>query len=415
MATGMQGLAPLSAQLLQKLEQQQQQPSSLHDDDAAARHVSMNATWSGVSEGPYAAALAGAARPRSVHEILASARQTVGAVGAQKPSHGRAPLQPHKQPARLSPVQQQAGAKQPRVPSREAAGSSPPDNETLDAFVQRADKTALQGVQEKAQRRAQRLVGQRDPRHGTRRRPAAAALDAAAATQTQMAAKVQARLQERVVTELRKIQKLCPCDAKENSGPAPATSGGNGQAPDDVAFLESTLRTLRQHHRQLSEHLRTQQAAPRPAKKAQAAVVQPDPPPEQPRAAEPAAARRAKPDNSAGARAARLAARHSAAARIQHRFRLRASVRAVTRACEGRLRSMQLELSEARLQRDEAEMRQQVQQEQQEQEQEQEHEHEHEQDVREQEEERAAVPFSRSAMIHGPLPAPCPQPCELPK
>ena len=127
MATGMQGLAPLSAQLLQKLEQQQQQPSSLHDDDAAARHVSMNATWSGVSEGPYAAALAGAARPRSVHEILASARQTVGAVGAQKPSHGRAPLQPHKQPARLSPVQQQAGAKQPRVPSREAAGSSPPD------------------------------------------------------------------------------------------------------------------------------------------------------------------------------------------------------------------------------------------------------------------------------------------------
>mgnify|MGYP004119874587 CR=1 FL=1 len=71
---------------------------------------------------------------------------------------------------------------------------------------------------------------------GTRRRPAAAALDAAAATQTQMAAKVQARLQERVVTELRKIQKLCPCDAKENSGPAPA-SGGNGQAPDDVAEL----------------------------------------------------------------------------------------------------------------------------------------------------------------------------------
>ena len=368
MATGMQGLAPLSAQLLQKLEQQQQQPSSLHDDDAA-RHVSMNATWSGVSEGPHAAALAGSARPRSVHEILASARQTVGAVGVQKkPSHGRAPLQPHKQPARLSPVQQQAGAKQPRVPSREAAGSSPPDNETLDAFVQRADKTALQGVQEKAQRRAQRLVGQRDPRHGTRRRPAAAALDAAAATQTQMAAKVQARLQERVVTELRKIQKLCPCDAKENSGPTHASSG-NGQAPDDVAFLETTLRTLRQHHRQLSEHLRTQQAVPRPAKKAQAAVVQPEPPLEQPRAAEPAAARRAKPDNSAGARAARLAARHSAAARIQHRFRLRASVRAVTRAYEGRLRSMQLELSEARLQRDEAEMRQQVQEQEQVQEQ----------------------------------------------
>ena len=71
----------------------------------------------------------------------------------------------------------------------------------------------------------------------------------------------------------------------------------------------------------------------------------------------------------AGARAARLAARHSAAARIQHRFRLRASVRAVTRAYEGRLRSMQLELSEARLQRDEAEMRQQVQEQEQVQEQ----------------------------------------------
>ena len=41
--------------------------------------------------------------------------------------------------------------------------------------------------------------------------------------------------------------------------------------------------------------------------------------------------------------------------------------------------------------------------------------HEHEQDFQKQEEERAAVPFSRSAMIHGPLPAPCPQPCELPK
>ena len=40
MATGMQGLAPLSAQLLQKLEQQQQQPSSLHDDDAAAQRRS---------------------------------------------------------------------------------------------------------------------------------------------------------------------------------------------------------------------------------------------------------------------------------------------------------------------------------------------------------------------------------------
>ena len=48
---------------------------------------------------------------------------------------------------------------------------------------------------------------------------------------------------------------------------------------------------------------------------------------------------------------------------------LRQCVRAVTRACEGRLRSMQLELSEARLQRDEAEMRQQEQQEQEQQEQ----------------------------------------------
>ena len=42
MATGMQGLAPLSAQLLQKLEQQQQQqPSSLHDDAAAQRRSSI--------------------------------------------------------------------------------------------------------------------------------------------------------------------------------------------------------------------------------------------------------------------------------------------------------------------------------------------------------------------------------------
>ncbi len=45
MATGMQGLAPLSAQLLQKLEQQQQQqqqqPSSLHDDAAARRRSSI--------------------------------------------------------------------------------------------------------------------------------------------------------------------------------------------------------------------------------------------------------------------------------------------------------------------------------------------------------------------------------------
>ena len=48
----------------------------------------------------------------------------------------------------------------------------------------------------------------------------------------------------------------------------------------------------------------------------------------------------------------------------------------MTRAYEGRLRSMQLELSEARLQRDEAEMRQQVQQQQQEQQEQQEEEQE---------------------------------------
>ena len=41
MATGMQGLAPLSAQMLQKLEQQQQQSSSLHDDAAAQRRSSI--------------------------------------------------------------------------------------------------------------------------------------------------------------------------------------------------------------------------------------------------------------------------------------------------------------------------------------------------------------------------------------
>ena len=72
----MQTMAPLSAQLLQK--RLAAGDNSETDIGDSSRHTQLNATWTSMGKKYHEEAeTMGAVRPRSVHEIVARARQTV--------------------------------------------------------------------------------------------------------------------------------------------------------------------------------------------------------------------------------------------------------------------------------------------------------------------------------------------------
>ena len=393
-------MAPLSSQLLQSRRLHAAATGTASDSE---RHAALNATWSGMGSKHLDAAEAhGALRPRSVHEIVARARATVASpagspVGEllQQQQHLQQHLQQQQAPPqrlqKLAPRSAEnrenqppasgAGAAKKRPAAAAAAAAS-----DVDDFVKRAETGALQSVQEKARARAERLVGQRDPRHGTKRKGAGKALDAAAANQQQMQQRVTKRLQERVLTELKRIENLCPADPddvavaaarRDETNAVPASTGGAPEAPNDVAFLESALRHLRTHHQRLTEVMKSQSAADasatrnrsRNAAPPRVAVVQPS---QQQQPHKRAGATGAKPGKLedgtvAAAGQAQGQGQHAAAARIQHQYRVRLAVRKVKAKYDGKLRASRRELHKLRKQRERDELARQKEQQQQQQ------------------------------------------------
>ena len=330
------------------------------------RHSTLNATWNGMGSKRLEAAEAhGAARPKSVHEILAQARATVAGpvvddalVQQKQPSRSQPERlqkigQEKPAPATTAPTPQQKGTKSP--PKGIAAANKAAVD--VSDFVKRVESGALLSVQEKARARAERLVDQRDPRHGTKRKGAGKALDAAAVNQQQMHHKVTTRLQERILTELKRINHLCPEDphdvtvtgARRDENAAPAgyhnARDASRSAPDDVAFLEATLRHLRTHHQRLSA-MKTTTPDSRERSKAAApprvAVLQPSQQRKQDAARVGSTAETLKPSAAAGKGA--TTRQHAAARRIQHEYRVRLAVRKVKARYEGKLRATRREL-----------------------------------------------------------------------
>ena len=331
------------------------------------RHSTLNATWNGMGSKRLEAAEAhGAARPKSVHEILAQARATVAGpvvddalVQQKQPSRS--------QPERLQKIGQEKPAPATTAPTPQQKSSpkgiAAANKAAVDVndFVKRVESGALLSVQEKARARAERLVDQRDPRHGTKRKGAGKALDAAAVNQQQMHHKVTTRLQERILTELKRINHLCPEDphdvtvtgARRDENTAPAGSvnarGASRSAPDDVAFLEATLRHLRTHHQRLSA-MKTTAPDSRERSKAAApprvAVLQPSQQRKQDAARVGSTAEPLKPSAAAGKGA--TTRQHAAARRIQHEYRVRLAVRKVKARYEGKLRATRRELHKLR-------------------------------------------------------------------
>jgi hypothetical protein len=382
-------MAPLSSQLLRSrravLEEGGDGGGGSRDD--RARHSALNATWNGMGSKHLEAAEAhGAVRPKSVHEILARARATVA---GSAPSNDI--LVQQKQPSQIQPDRLQkleslekshetltpaaaspgsaAGAKKRNQQSRpkDYAGSGEAavaTNEVSDVndFVKRVESGALQSVQEKARARAERLVDQRDPRHGTKRKGASKALDAAAVNQQQMHQKVTKRLQERILTELKRIDNLCPEDPDdvavtdsrrdENTAPVGAhgTRNPSRAAPADVEFLEATLRQLRTHHQRLntmkskSPVSRERSTGSKAGVPPRVAIVQPS----QQRKQDANQVGSGSPQLSAVAGIDAATRRHAAARCIQYRYRVRLAVRKVRSRYEGKLRATRRELHKLR-------------------------------------------------------------------
>ena len=375
-------MAPSSSALLQKRLAAGDAAETGGDD--SIRHTQMNATWTSMGAKYHEEAeTMGAVRPRSVHEIVARARETVASpmrtpVGQLLQQHKLAqqPRKPLKlqqlAPSKvneLAPTAAAAAAPKP-PPAKAAAKAAPAKENDLDDFIKRAESGKLQSVQEKARARAEALVGQRDPRAGTKRKPAGKALGAAAANQQQMLQKVTKRLQERVLTELSRIQNLCPVDpddvavgaakrADEKARTGAARGGANGSdaaPPNDVAFLEAALRQLRGHHQRLTKVMEAQTPAVAPtrsgsrnaAKAPRVAVVQPS----QQQKLGGASATPAKP-SPAGA-----GDKDVAAARIQHQYRVRAAVKECSAGYETKLKASRRELHKLRKQQEKLALRQ---------------------------------------------------------
>eukprot|EP01047_Picozoa_sp_COSAG01_P061256 COSAG01_NODE_7626_length_3122_cov_54.156136_1_plen_429_part_00 len=118
---------------------------------------------------------------------------------------------------------------------------------------------------QRARARAERLVDARSQNsRPARRTPAARALGSAAEQQQLMERRVEAKLQERVGAELRRLRKVC--EAADAAMPSrrnePASAGT--QAPSHIEFLESTLRALRQHSNHLQLVLQQQPTPTQP-------------------------------------------------------------------------------------------------------------------------------------------------------
>lgn len=378
-------MAPLSSQLLRSRRQAVPGDGGGGGSDRE-RHSSLNATWSGMGSKRLEAAEAhGALRPKSVHEILAQARATVAG-----PAVGDVVMQQEQQSGLQQPDKLQKIGQESVAPGATTAPASAPSTKRLtkmsskssarsigaettratggaqdvNAFVKRVESGALQSVQEKARARAERLVDQRDPRHGTKRKGAGKALDAAAANQQQMHQKVTKRLQERILTELKRIDTLCPEDPDdvavaaarrdENTSPLGASDKARNLAQstphEAIAFLEATLRHLRTHHQRLNNVMKTRTPASTDRTKAgvppRVAIVQPSQ--ERKRDAARVGSISKSPDQSAPAGGDTTEKRHAAARRIQHEYRVRRAVRKVKSRYEGKLRATRRELHKLR-------------------------------------------------------------------
>ncbi len=371
-------MAPLSSQLLRS-----RRAALEGGGDDRERHSALNATWNGMGNRHLEAAEAhGALRPKSVHEILARARATVAGPAAsdmlvQQKNHVH--VQPDNRlleklgrqenlaPSAAADPSSATGMKKRNQKSRPkenvglaeaaAATNGVPD---VNDFVKRVESGALQSVQEKARARAERLVDQRDPRTGTKRKDASKALDAAAVNQQHMHQKVTKRLQERILTELKRIDNLCPEDPDdvavtesrrdENTAPVGSHSTRNPSraAPADVEFLEATLRHLRTHHQRLNVAIKTQPAVSRErsskAAPPRVAVVQPS----QQRKHDPKRVGSGSPQPSTAAGDEAATRRHTAARCIQHQYRVRLAVRKVRTQYEGKLQATRRELRKLR-------------------------------------------------------------------
>ena len=360
-------MAPLSSQLLRSRLAMGGGGGAVCDRE---RHSTLNATWNGMGSKYLEAAEAhGATRPKSVHEILAQARATVAGsvvddvlVQQKQPSHTLSERlqkigQDKSAAATTTPMPKQ---KEPKSSPKGAVAGNKGAVDVND-FVKRVESGALLSVQEKARARAERLVDRRDPRHGTKRKDAGKALDAAAVNQQQMHHKVITRLRERILTELKRINHLCPEDphdvtvtgARRDENMAPASShnaqDASRSAPDDVAFLETTLRYLRTHHQRLNAKKTTTpdsrergKGVPPP----RVAVLQPSQQRKQDAARAGSAAEPSKSSAVTGKDA--TTRQHSAARRIQHEYRVRLAVRKVEARYEEKLRAARRELHELR-------------------------------------------------------------------
>jgi hypothetical protein len=236
----------------------------------------------------------------AVASVLANARR---AAGQQQPparrhsdafnlGRGRGGL-----PAQLGPV-----AATTKAPGR---GSMPAPSAASDTTQQRGTQskpgsqpppkaqtmplpsTQRSGVDtvQRARARAERLVDARSQNsRPARRTPAARALGSAAEQQQLMERRVEAKLQERVGAELRRLRKVC--EAADAAMPSrrnePASAGT--QAPSHIEFLESTLRALRQHSNHLQLVLQQQPTPTQPQDSGG------KPPPRRPRSRQAAAA-----------------------------------------------------------------------------------------------------------------------------